>query len=170
MPLPIARSSDKIPIFMPWITFVVTPMSKPGMCGAREHDEQQTIAEARRTSSFSELVNPFGLFVHCFVSHFWGHKFTSTVTALDLWADSNYDKLTSEKEALVYWICLFALNQHDVAEEVGENPQQGPFNAALAQATGGAVMVLDEEVKPFWLAAAADVAVATRHTAGVLWS
>ena len=130
-------------------TFVVTPMSKPGMCGAREHDEQQTIAEAHGISSFSQLVNPFGLFVHCFVSHFWGHNFTSTVTALDLWADSNYDKLTSEKEALVYWICLFALNQHDVAEEVGENPQQGPFNAALAQATGGAVMVLDEEVKPF---------------------
>ena len=130
-------------------TFVVTPMSKPGMCGAREHDEQQTIAEARGISSFSQLVNPFGLFVHCFVSHFWGHNFTSTVTALDLWADSNYDKLTSEKEALVFWIYLFALNQHDVAEEVGENPRQGPFNAALAQATGGAVMVLDEEVKPF---------------------
>ena len=130
-------------------TFVVTPMSKPGMCGAREHDEQQTIAETHGISSFSQLVNPFGLFVHCFVSHFWGHNWTSTVTALDLWADSNYDKLTSEKEALVYWICLFALNQHDVAEEVGENPQQGPFNAALAQATGGAVMVLDEEVKPF---------------------
>ena len=128
---------------------MVTPMSKPGMCGAREHDEQQTIAEARGISSFSQLVNPFGLFVHCFVSHFWGHGFTSTVTALDLWANSNYDKLTSEKEALVFWICLFALNQHDVAEEVGENPQQGPFNAALAQATGGAVMVLDEEVKPF---------------------
>ena len=130
-------------------TFVVTPMSKPGMCGAREHDEQQTIAEAHGISSFSQLVNPFGLFVHCFVSHFWGHDFTSTVTALDLWAGANYDKLTSEKEALVFWICLFALNQHDVAEEVGENPQQGPFNAALAQATGGAVMVLDEEVKPF---------------------
>ena len=130
-------------------TFVVTPMSKPGICGAREHDEHQTIAEADGFSSFSELVNPFGLFVHCFVSHFWGHSFTSTVMALDLWADANYNKMTSEKDALVFWICLFALNQHDVAEEVGENPQQGPFNAALAQATGGAVMVLDEKVKPF---------------------
>jgi len=40
-------------------TFVVTPMSKPGICGAREHDEQQTIAEAHGISSFSELVNPF---------------------------------------------------------------------------------------------------------------
>ena len=106
-------------------TFVVTPMSKPGMCGAREHDEQQTIAEAHGISSFSQLVNPFGLFVHCFVSHFWGHNFTSTVTALDLWADSNYDKLTSEKEALVFWICLFALNQHDVAEEVGKILSRG---------------------------------------------
>ena len=130
-------------------TFVVTPMSKPGICGAREHDEHQTIAEAGGFSSFSELVNPFGLFVHCFVSHFWGHDFTSTVMALDLWADANYNKMTSEKDALVFWICLFALNQHDVAEEVGENPQQGPFNAALAQATGGAVMVLDEKVKQF---------------------
>ena len=81
---------------------------------------------------FSQLVNPFCLFVHCFVSHFWGHNWTSTVTALDLWADSNYDKLTSEKEALVFWICLFALNQHDVAEEVGENPQQG----AIQRSTG----------------------------------
>ena len=71
------------------------------------------------------------------------------MTALDLWADANYNKMTSEKDALVFWICLFALNQHDVAEEVGENPRQGPFNAALAQATGGAVMVLDDEVKPF---------------------
>ena len=124
-------------------------MSKPGICGAREHDEHQAIAEADEFSSFSELVNPFGLFVHCFVSHFWGHDFTSTVMALDLWADANYNKMTSEKDALVFWICLFALNQHDVAEEVGENPQQGPFNAALAQATGGAVMVLDEKVKPF---------------------
>eukprot|EP00435_Cladocopium_sp_Y103_P009775 s4213_g2.t1 len=130
-------------------TFVVTPMSKPGICGAREHDEQHTVAEAHGCLSFSQLVNPFGLFVHCFVSHFWGHDFTSTVTALDLWAETNHQKMTSEKQALVYWICLFALNQHNVAEEVGENPQQGPFNAALAQATGGAVMVLDEEINPF---------------------
>eukprot|EP00435_Cladocopium_sp_Y103_P070755 s254_g36.t1 len=129
-------------------TFVVTPMSKPGICGAREHDEQQTIAEANGFSSFSQLVNPFGLFVHCFVSHFWGHDFASTVAALDLWAQTNHRKMTSEKQALVYWICVFALNQHDVVEEVGTNPQQGPFNAALAQATGGAVMILDEEVKP----------------------
>ena len=131
-------------------TFVVTPMSKPGNCKAREKDKLETIARAcRMSSSFSELVNPFGLLVHSFVSHYWGHDFSSPVTALDLWADANYDRMTSEKQSLVFWICLFALNQHNVAEEVGENPRQGPFNAALAQATGGAVMILDEEIRPF---------------------
>ena len=130
-------------------TFVVTPMTKPGKCKAREHDHQRTIADATGKLSFSELVNPWGLWVHCFVSHFWGHDFSSTVTALELWADSNYQKMTSEKLSVVFWICLFALNQHNVAEEVGETPQQGPFNAALARATCGAVMVLDEDIKPF---------------------
>ena len=130
-------------------TFVVTPMTKPGPSEAREVDRQNTIAEAAGMSSFSELVNPFGLIVHCFVSHFWGHDFRSTVAALELWSAEHYQTMTSEKESLVFWICLFALNQHNVAEEVGQNPQQGPFNAALAQATGGAVMVLDEEINPF---------------------
>ena len=62
----------------------------------------------------------------------------------------NCERIGAESsKSMVYWICLFALNQHAVADEVGENPMQGPFNAALAQAEGGAVMVLDEEINPF---------------------
>ena len=57
--------------------------------------------------------------------------------------------LVESMEAMVFWICLFALNQHQKAEEVGENPRQGPFNAALAQAQDGAVMVLDAHILPF---------------------
>eukprot|EP00438_Fugacium_kawagutii_P027656 Skav229845 [mRNA] locus=scaffold2033:311092:312156:- [translate_table: standard] len=134
-------------------SYVVGPMTRPGLCAARQHDAQHSIAEAHQTSSFSELVNPYGLIVHVFVSHYWGHDFTSTVTALRLWAEQ---RMTSEKaalaesiEAMVFWICLFALNQHQKAEEVGENPRQGPFNAALAQARDGAVMVLDDDIRPF---------------------
>eukprot|EP00438_Fugacium_kawagutii_P029278 Skav207056 [mRNA] locus=scaffold709:160053:164150:+ [translate_table: standard] len=132
---------------------VVGPMTRPGLCVARQHDAQHSIAEAHQTSSFSELVNPHGLIVHVFVSHYWGHDFTSTVTALRLWAEQ---RMTSEKpalvesmEAMVFWICLFALNQHQKAEEVGANPRQGPFNAALAQARDGAIMILDEDIRPF---------------------
>ena len=131
-------------------TFVVTPMTTPGHCAARDQDAQQSIPAASKASSFSELVNTWGLFVHCFVSHYWGHDFSSTVKALDLWADANFKKMQCrQQQSVVFWICLFALNQHDLAEEVGENPMQGPFNAALAHASGGAVMVLDEAANPF---------------------
>eukprot|EP00434_Breviolum_minutum_P020025 symbB.v1.2.017665.t2/scaffold1380.1/size122483/3 len=131
-------------------TFVVTPMSQPGTCDAREQDSAHVVPEANEKMSFSEVVNPYGLIVHCFVSHFWGHLFSQTVTALRRWAEMNCERIGGESpKSMVFWICLFALNQHAVADEVGENPMQGPFNAALAQAEGGAVMVLDEEINPF---------------------
>ena len=130
--------------------FVVTPMSKPGHCMARDQDHQQSIPASTEPASFSELLNPHGLYVHCFVSHFWGHDFHSTVKALEMWAGTKLRALeTEDPEAVVFWICLFALNQHNVAEEVGKTPRQGPFNAALSQATGGAVMVLDAQINPF---------------------
>ena len=131
-------------------TFVVTPMSQPGECDARDQDSANVVPKADEKMSFSEVVNPYGLIVHCFVSHFWGHLFSQTVTALRRWAEMNCERMDVESpKSMVFWICLFALNQHAVEDEVGENPMQGPFNAALAQAEGGAVMVLDEEISPF---------------------
>ena len=131
-------------------TFVVTPMSQPGECDARDQDSANVVPEAYENMSFSEVVNPHGLIVHCFVSHFWGHLFSQTVTALRRWAEMNSERMDMESpKSMVFWICLFALNQHAVEDEVGENPMQGPFNAALAQAEGGAVMILDEEINPF---------------------
>ena len=131
-------------------TFVVTPMSQPGKCDARDQDSANMVPETNEMMSFSEVVNPYGLIVHCFVSHFWGHLFSQTVTALRRWAEMNCERIGVESpKSMVFWICLFALNQHAVADEVGENPMQGPFNAALAQAESGAVMVLDEEINPF---------------------
>ena len=125
-------------------------MSKPGHCAARDQDTGQTVPPAYDETSFAELLNPHGLFVHCFVSHFWGHLFSKTLRALRLWADENYRKAHIEQsQSVVFWVCLFALNQHEVAEEVGDKPMQGPFNAALAQAEYGAVLVLDEQINPF---------------------
>ena len=131
-------------------SFVVTPMSRPGSCDARDQDSANVVPLANEEMSFSELVNPSGLIIHCFVSHFWGHLFSQTVTALRRWAEMNTQRMSTESpKSVVFWICLFALNQHAVADEVGENPMQGPFNAALAQAEDGAVMVLDEQINPF---------------------
>eukprot|EP00435_Cladocopium_sp_Y103_P072412 s207_g40.t1 len=100
-------------------------------------------------TSFSELLNAHGLYVHCFVSHFWGHFYSKTLQSLRLWSENNFERMGCEQvKAMVFWICLFALNQHEVAEEVGDSPIQGPFNAALAQAEA-AVMILDEQINPF---------------------
>ena len=131
-------------------SYVVTPMTKPGSCSARDEDATCSVPPADHETSFSELVNPHGLVVHCFVSHYWGHLFSQTITALRRWAEMNFQQMGTQcPKFAVFWICLFALNQHAVADEVGTSPMQGPFNAALAQAKAGAVMVLDEEINPF---------------------
>lgn len=135
--------------------YVVSPMTKPGHCPAREHDAAKTVPFAQQKTSFSSLLNPHGLIVHCFVSHFWGKLFSETVTALRLWAEQFHhqqlhsDAAVASPKSVVFWICLFAVNQHAVADEVGDSPMQGPFNAAIAKAKGGAVMVLDENINPF---------------------
>lgn len=125
-------------------------MSKPGPNPAREQDSANEVPEAFDKSSFSELLNPHGLWVHCFVSHFWGHLFIQTLEALRKWAQARFAGMALvSPQSVVFWICLFALNQHAVADEVGEDPMHGPFNAALAQAEAGAVMIIDEQVNPF---------------------
>eukprot|EP00438_Fugacium_kawagutii_P011186 Skav205408 [mRNA] locus=scaffold170:20671:26032:- [translate_table: standard] len=84
-------------------TYVVTPMSKPGWCAARDQDSNRSIPWAVLKLGCKDS--------HCNMRVF-------------------------------LYLGLFALNQHAVADEVGEKPMQGPFNAALAQAAGGAVMAI----------------------------
>lgn len=55
--------------------------------------------------------------------------------ALRRWGGAASARLGKPRpEDLVFWICLFALNQHRAGEEVGSSPEEGPFNAALMQA------------------------------------
>mmetsp|Transcript_77836 Transcript_77836/g.195734 ORF Transcript_77836/g.195734 Transcript_77836/m.195734 type:complete len:708 (-) Transcript_77836:367-2490(-) len=103
------------------------------------------LPEPSHKSSYSELVNPSGLIVQYFVSHYWGHLFARTLKALQAFASSCP---VGPSSIVVFWICLFALNQHAAAEEVGSSPEEGPFNAALAKAVYGVIMVLDECTHP----------------------
>jgi len=129
---------------------VVTPMSQPGHCSARDHDVKGLIPQAASQSSFAELLNPDGSFLHFFVSHSWTHPFRKTMASLRSWASLKYHNFSlGSPDLTVYWICLFAINQHQVALEVSDSLLKGPFNAALAQAAGGAVMVVDEGMEPF---------------------
>jgi len=101
------------------------------------------------TCCYAQLINPQGLEVDYFVSHYWGHEFERTVKALSNFAEGVYqDSKKDSADDVVFWICLFALNQHQAADEVGSTPEEGPFNVALAKAKKGAVMVLDGSAEP----------------------
>jgi len=98
---------------------------------------------------FAQLLNPEGLDVDYFISHWWGHNFRRTVEALIKFAGKEYRKIGKHSpDDVVFWICLYALNQHQAKEEVGETPEQGPFNIALAKSKHGVLMILDEDAHP----------------------
>ena len=52
----------------------------------------------------------------------------------------------------MFWVCLFALNQYRVVEEVGSTPEEGLFNLSLKKTRHGAVMVIDGSAEPMsWI-------------------
>jgi len=102
-----------------------------------------------KTCCYAQLLNPRGLEVDYFVSHCWDHEFERTVAALSNFAEGVYRGLGKKSaDDVVFWVCLFALNQHHKREEVGSSPEEGPFNVALAKAKEGAVMILDGSAEP----------------------
>lgn len=99
----------------------------------------------KRSCCFAELVNPAGLQCDYFVSHSWGHPFVSSVATL-----SNFLKGADGSHSTAFWICLFALNQHRLQEELGTSSVRAmPFAYGLAKASQGVLMILDQKVEPF---------------------
>jgi len=132
--------------------FIIRSVTTPEPNGPTVPPRLCTIAHipiAAHKCSYSELVNPDGVCIDFFVSHWWGHPFAETIASLHCWAQQSYNKVGKcSCEEVVYWVCAMALNQHRVSEEVGSSPEEGPFNSALMQARG-AIMILDENVQPF---------------------
>ncbi|CAB9526024.1 expressed unknown protein [Seminavis robusta] len=73
------------------------------------------------------------------VSHWWGEPVFRMISCLNRHSrDRNLGRDTP------YWICAYALCQHDVSGELGTSPQDSPFFKAMTIAEG-AVSVLDEQ-------------------------
>jgi len=130
--------------------YIVRPLTQPGPCipSVFCRSTGNPIVEARRPCSYSELLHPTGCFVNFFVSHFWGFPFCKSLRSMKAWSTERCGNVGVVPECITFWICLFAINQHKAAQEVGTSPQDGPFNAALAHARGGAVMILDQQALP----------------------
>ena len=96
--------------------------------------------------SFAQLMNGTGLRCDFFVSHSWSHPFTKTLVALNSCAK----RCTGDTKKIAFWICLFALNQHDLKGELaGCELARMPFAYGLSKSKQGVVMVLDARVEPF---------------------
>ncbi|CAE7458648.1 ANK1 [Symbiodinium pilosum] len=101
----------------------------------------------RHSVSFAQLMNANGQTCNFFVSHCWSHPFTKTLIALNSAAKRWKDGETTK---VAFWICLFALNQHDLDGELGGcELARMPFAYGLSKALQGVVMVLDERAEPF---------------------
>ena len=127
--------------------FVVKKLTHPA--GYRDVPEDiralAKVPEPERPSSYAELINKEGVPASFFVSHYWGHLYRRTLATLQNFLA---DWPASVASDISFWICLFALDQHNPASEVGTSPEDGPFNAALAKAEHGVLMILDDELQP----------------------
>eukprot|EP00435_Cladocopium_sp_Y103_P060611 s97_g22.t1 len=104
--------------------------------------------------SFAELVGPTK--IQWFVSHYWGMPLRHFGDAVRKHA-SSYE---AHWQDTAYWVCTFSNSQWHVKDELGNGKWQDSsfYHALKSPNCKGTTM------------AAADVAVATCHTAEVLWS
>lgn len=101
-------------------------------------------ATRRFERSLVELMSSGVLAPDLFVSHWWGESLRVTIVCLrQLCKDTGRDE-----EATVFWICAFALRQHDVAGELLGGVTTSPFVRALYVAEA-AVSVVDARGKYF---------------------
>eukprot|EP00930_Biecheleria_cincta_P083014 TRINITY_DN72658_c0_g1_i1.p1 TRINITY_DN72658_c0_g1~~TRINITY_DN72658_c0_g1_i1.p1 ORF type:complete len:1378 (+),score=257.53 TRINITY_DN72658_c0_g1_i1:451-4134(+) len=128
---------------------VVRPLTKPGPSPARFHAGQE-FPDAPHEFSLAQLLNRRGCFIHFFVSHCWADSVSSMVQSLTNWSEGNVARADLEQARdMKFWLCLFALNQHNLRHEVGNSSASGPFNAAISQAKLGAVLIIGKDAEAF---------------------
>jgi hypothetical protein len=108
------------------VDFVVKPATEAANCSA------------------AELVSSHAQLPQWFVSHWWGEPVADFITCLKvLCADKGLPI-----ETTTFWVCAYALNQHDVEGELRGGVQDSPFVRALLLADG-AVSIVDSQGQYF---------------------
>jgi len=92
-----------------------------------------------RKCSGVELVAHRSQIPTYFVSHWWGEPLINTFRML-----KHHAVKRGLEEDTTYWICAFALNQHDIEGEMGDDLMTSPFARAL-DFCKGTISILDGE-------------------------
>lgn len=87
-------------------------------------------------SSTEERQTPY-----YFCSHWWGENVLNFVACLE---QHSFDRNLNEHTP--YWVCAYAINQHNVSKEIlqVDDPKMSPFYRAM-HLTQGAVSILDKD-------------------------
>ncbi len=77
-----------------------------------------------------------------FVSHWWGHQVVQMLRCIEQHAhDHGYDE-----DAATYWVCAFAINQHDALDDVRRiDPSDSSFARAIEVAEGRVLSIIDAD-------------------------
>ena len=78
-----------------------------------------------------------------FVSHAWLEPVCKFVACLKCHAS-----LRQLPDQTAYWVCAYANNQHQLENEICNNPRKTSFYRAI-QLCAGVLLVLDENATPF---------------------
>eukprot|EP00930_Biecheleria_cincta_P076397 TRINITY_DN6361_c0_g1_i1.p1 TRINITY_DN6361_c0_g1~~TRINITY_DN6361_c0_g1_i1.p1 ORF type:complete len:470 (-),score=90.48 TRINITY_DN6361_c0_g1_i1:130-1539(-) len=79
-----------------------------------------------------------------FVSHWWGERFQDSRVLLRWHA-----RCRELPESTTYWICTFAINQHQIEGDIGGNVLDSAFVEAIESSSCvGTVLLLDPQVTP----------------------
>jgi len=92
---------------------------------------------------FREIQQPHALELFRFVSHAWLEPVVKFVACL-----KHQASLRQLPDQTAYWVCAYANNQHQLQNEICNNPRKTSFYRAI-QLCAGVLLVLDENATPF---------------------
>ena len=88
--------------------------------------------------SFVECITSEARIPDYFVSHWWGEPVVDFIKCIEQFCrDFNVPDTTT------FWICAYAINQHDISGDVTNDPSQSAFNKAM-RLSKGTISILDK--------------------------
>jgi len=103
-----------------------------------------TRVEAPGSLSYKELVSRTPTKSTFFCSHWWGERVFEFVECCE--AHARIRGLDSS--SATYWICAYANRQHELENEIGNDPEQTSFRKAMNHSQG-VLLILDRKATPF---------------------
>lgn len=94
--------------------------------------------------SYKEVMSREPLLPTWLVSHWWGEPVVDFVSCCS--AHSSGRDLCGHQAS--YWVCAYSNRQHDLEQDIAENPEDTSFNIAM-DVSCGVLLILDPSSRPF---------------------